>query len=215
MNLQEFINFRERCPFCHLPLINKFISSRKQKIRFENDRLMIIIPIKGLRPTDPDYEAGYSFSLKDNSFAIEFYCEEDRYERISRYMRETFKEFHKNLSATKFRFIRACGFCFKYEVNSNIVDIDLKKSQYSSLNVYNESFLFTNKTSDDYKFILLNNRTEDAGSASDLCWWKSSTDHRIEYTIPANANVKNDLQLIKFVSKEETAARLNNLIIFS
>jgi hypothetical protein len=215
VNLQEFINLRDKCPFCDTALITRFISDRKQKVRFEEGRFVAVLVMRGMRSCEPDYEVGYSFGLQDNSLSIEFYNEWDMRNHVTNYMIKIFKEFHKNMSSTKFRFIRACGFCYKYELDSELIDIDLKKSTYGPVDVCDESFVFTNITDDGYKFVLLDNHVGDPDPTSELCWWRSSSDCKIEYPIPPHSSVRSGLPLIPFISKEETYERLSNLITFA
>lgn len=215
MNLQEFINQREKCPFCDTALITRFISDRKQKTRLENDKFVAVLVMRGMRSCEPDYEVGYSFGLIDNSVTIEFYNEWDMQNHVTNYMIKIFKEFHKNMAKTKFRFIRTCGLCFKYEMASELIDIDLKECLYSSVEICDESFVFTNVTEDGYKFVLLDNHLGDPDPTSELCWWRSSSDCRIEQPIPQNSSVRSGLPLIPFISRDETYKRLNNLITFS
>lgn len=215
MNLQEFIDLRSHCPMCDTPLITKFISDRKQKNKTENDRYVAVLVMRGMRSCEPDYEVGYSFGMQDNSLSIEFYNEWDMSKSASNYMIKIFKDFHKNVAKSRFRFIRTCGMCFKYEMTSELIELDLKKAQYSSVEVHDESFVFTAETNEGYKFILLDNYVGDPDPRSELCWWRSTTDYRVEWAIPNNSSVKSGLSLIPFVSKQETFKRLNNLIIFS
>lgn len=215
MNLQEFINLRDKCPFCDHILTTQFISDRKQKTKIDNNRFIAILIMRGMRSCEPDDEVGYSFGLTDTSLTIEFYNEWDMKNYVTNHMIKIFKLFHQNMSNTKFLFIRACRFCFKYEMYSKIIDINLKKSQYSSIEICNESFMFTSITDDGYKFILLDNHIGYDNPSSQLCWWRSSVDYKISDSIPHDCSEENSLPLIAFLSKNETAERLNNLIIFA
>lgn len=213
MNLQEFIDLRSHCPMCGTALITKFISDRKQKNRLIDNKYAAILTMRGMRSCEPDYEVGYHFGLADNSLGIEFYNEWDMSGSATMYMIKIFKDFHKNLSKTTFRFIRTCGFCFKYELISKPIWIDLKDAKYSSIDLSTESFIFTLPTSEDNRYIRLDNHIE--WQTSDLWWWRDNMDYRMDWPLKRNCSHRLELPLIPFVSKEDTGRRLSNLITFS
>lgn len=217
MNLQEFIDHRSHCPMCGTALITRFISDRKQKNRLIEDSFVAVLVMRGMRSCEPDYEVGYHFGLKDNSLSIEFYNEWDMSNNASMYMVKIFKDFHKNVSNTKFKFIRTCGYCFKYELVSKPINIDLKSSTYSTVEKSTESFVFMLPLDDDKRYIRLDNHFE--WNKSDLWWWRNDfrkdMDYRLSWALKHNCSHRLDLPLIPFVSKEETGRRLNNLITFS
>ncbi len=213
MNLQDFIDLRSHCPICDTALITKFISDRKQKSRLENDRYAAIMVMRGMRSCEPDYEAGYSFGLKDNSLSIEFYNEWDMSKSVSNYMLKIFRDFHKNMTAARLRFARTCSFCFKYELRSDPIHIDLKKTSYSSIDLSTESFVFTIPNGEDKKFIRLDNHIE--WNKSDMWWWRENHDYKLEWPLKSTCSHRLDLPLIPFISKEETTKRLSNLITFA
>ena len=215
MNLQEFMGLRTHCPMCETALITKFISERKQKSRLQDNRYVAILVMRGMRSCEPDYEVGYSFGLNDNSLSIEFINEWDMKNQATNYMMKIFKDFHKNVSKSGFRFIRTCGLCFKYEMSSELVELDLKKAEYSAIQVCDESFVFKTPTEDGFKYTLLDNYIGDVDPTSELCWWRSDMDYKIEYPIPKHSSVKSGLPLIPFLSKEETGKRISNLITFA
>jgi hypothetical protein len=213
MNLQEFIDIRKDCPMCGTPLVTKF-SARKQKSRLENGRYVSIMIMKGMRSCEPDYEVGYSFGIDDNSLMIEFYNEWDMSNHASMYMCKIFKEFHANMKASAHRFVRTCGFCFKYEMDSKPVELDLRNGNYASIEKDDETFVWSAKTEEGYKFILLDNYS-DPNPRSEICSWRSEIDYRVEQPAPPRANITRDLPQIPFLSKEETGERLKKLLVFS
>lgn len=213
MNLQEFIDLRSHCPMCGTSLITNFISDRKQKNRFENDKYVAKLVMRGMRSCEPDYEVGYHFGLRDNSLSIEFYNEWDMSASASMYMVKIFKDFHKNMANTKFKFVRSCGFCFHYEMLSGPIDINLKSSTYGDVIPFKESFIFTTQTEENNKVVLLENNIEK--SSSNLYWWRDEGNVRIGWTQPFRSSKITELPLIPFISKEETNRRLNTLITFA
>lgn len=218
MILQEFINLRKNCPMCDAGLITKFDAGRKSKHRLENDRLISVLVMRGMRSCEPDYEVGYSFGLNDNSLAIEFYNEWDMRNHASTYMCDLFKKFHSNMKGIRWHFTRTCGFCFKYEISTKPIEIDLKTATFTPLEVEDETFVWAFPTEDgQHRYILLDNHRNDANTEniSELCWWRSDADYRVEWPVPPNYSIKRDLPLIPFISEEETGRRVSNLLIFS
>ena len=213
MNLQDFIGLRSHCPMCNSALITRFISDRKQKNKIIENRYVAILVMRGMRSCEPDYEVGYSFGMQDNSLSIEFYNEWDMSGSASNYMVKIFKDFHKNMSNTKFRFIRTCGLCFKYELRSQPINIDLKTASYSSIDASTESFVFTTSTDVGFKFIRLDSHIE--WNVSDLWWWRDEHDYKLEWPLKSTCSHRLALPYIPFISKEETNECLDKLILFS
>jgi hypothetical protein len=151
--------------------------------------------------------------MKDSSLSVEFYNEWDMSRFASNYMVKIFKDFHKNISSTKFRFIRTCGFCFKYELRSQPISLDLKEASYSSIEPSTESFVFTTPTDEGYKFARLDNHIE--WNVSDLWWWRDEHDYKLEWPLKSTTSHRFALPYIPFQSKEETNERLAKLILFS
>lgn len=218
MNLREFINFRKDCPMCGTGLVTKFDAGRKSKSKLENDRFIAVLVMRGMRSCEPDYEVGYSFGMNDNSLAIEFYNEWDMRNHASTYMCKLFKQFHNNMKGIRWTFTRTCTFCNKYEISTKPIEMDLKKATITSLEVRDETFVWAFPAEEgQHKYVLLENHRNDCDTEfiSELCWWRSDSDYRVEHPVPHSYSIKKDLPLIPFISKEETGKRVNNLLIFS
>jgi hypothetical protein len=216
MNLQEFINLREKCPICDTALITRIDANRKQKTRIENDRHVSVMIMRGMGVNNPDYEVGYTFGYNDYSLGIEFYNEWNVSNYHTLHMMKIFKEFHNNIQrgTADFSFLRTCGFCFKYEMRTFRIDLNLEDASYSSISPSVESFIFTIPTEDEFKFIRLDNHIK--WNESDLSWWRSSNkEYRIGWSDQNNYSRQLALPYIPFISKEETEKRLSTLIIFS
>lgn len=216
MNLQEFINLRAKCPFCDTSLITRFISDRKQMVRLEDGRFVAVMTMRALSNSQQDYQVGYSFGLTDNSFQIEFYTEWDTYNQVPIHLIDKFKEFHKNVSGSRYRFARQCTFCNKYLAYTDQVNVDLKGALFNDLSFRFEIFLLTTPTEDGCKIVRLENRYPE--EKSDLCWWRDDKESlvRVDTSVPiGKLKAQTNLPLIPFVSKEETGRRLNNLITFA
>lgn len=169
--------------------------------------------MRGMRSCEPDYEVGYSFGMQDNSLSVEFYNEWDMSNHVSNYMVKIFRDFHKNISSTRFRFLRTCGFCFKYELRSQPISIDLKAASYSSIDLATESFVFSTPIDNGFKFIRLDNHME--WNTSDMWWWRDEHDYKLDWPLKSTCSHRINLPFLPFSSKEETGKRLNNLITFA
>lgn len=218
MNLQEFIDHRTHCPICETALITQFISSRKQKIKIENNRLLVTFVMKGMRLNQPDYEVGYSFDYNSNHFFVEFYSEWDHNKQVPMHMIEKFREFHTNLGTCKF--FRRCTFCNRYSKSSTPFTLDFKKCAmdtgiFDGLQIAYESFGLTLPTEDGVKIMFLSNFHSPI-EQSTLTWFRGNKedDARLDWIIPANHS-KVTVSLVPFVSKEETTQRVNKLLIFA
>lgn len=218
MNLREFIDSRTHCPICDTALITRFISQRKQKIKIENDRLVAVFVMKSMRVNQPDYEIGYSFDLDNNNFMVEFYSEWDHHGQVPMHLIDKFKEFHKNLGPCKF--YRKCTFCNRYSKSSIFFNLDFKKQKidtqlWNGIETAYESFGLSIPSEAGAKIIHLSNFhiTE---PHSRILWFRADDESyaRLDWSIPPKHSEKK-LDLIPFVSKEETTKRINNLLTFA
>lgn len=215
MNLGEFIKFREVCPLCNSNLTTKLTGSsgRKQTSKLEDGRFVSVFTMKPMRNSQPDYKVGYSFGLEDNSLCVEFYTEWNHYKQVPMHLIKKFKEFHQNAIVGSYIFLRECHSCSRYKNSSspflleNILPPTLRDLSFS------EIFMFVLPAQDNQKVIFLSNHDD----SSDLFWWRVDNEEivRVGKTIPTNHGEIYDLPLIPFLSREETAERLNNLIIFA
>lgn len=218
MNLRDFIETRSNCPICDTALVTQFISSRKQKIKIVDNRLMVIFVMKGMRVNQPDYEVGYSFDLDSNHFMVEFYSEWDHHGQVPMHLIDKFKEFHKNLGDCKF--YRRCTFCNRYAKSSTIFNLDFRNQKmdhkiWDGVQTAYESFGLTIPVDNGFKIMHLSNYYL-LRPQSDLIWFRSDSESsaRLDYSLP-NRREEKKLDLIPFISKEDTTKRLNNLIIFT
>lgn len=218
MNLREFIEARSNCPMCDTALTTQFISNRKQKIKMIDGRFVAIFVMKGMRVNQPDYEIGYSFDLDSNHFMVEFYSEWDHHSQVPMHLIEKFKDFHKNLGSCKF--YRRCTFCNRYCKCSTPFTLDFKTQSldtglWDSLGITYESFALSIPSENGFKIMHLSNFYM-IEEQSQLIWFRSESesDARLDWALPVKRSERK-LPLVPFVSKEETARRLNNLITFA
>ncbi len=218
MNIKEFINQREKCPICDTALITQFISSRKQKIKFIENRLVAIFVMKEMRVNQPDYEVGYSFDMDGNTFQVEFYNEWDQSNQVGIHMLDKFKEFHKNLGQCKFH--RRCSSCNRYTMTSTHFHLDFKKQRLDGplpFAVAYESFGLTIPVEDGFNVVMLSNfELPGLVKKSSIRWFRSESEDgaRLDYVLPQRYSSV-DVDYIPFVSKEETSKRLSKLILFA
>lgn len=220
MNLGEFINLRSNCPICDSGLVTKFISDRKQIIRYNEDRFVAVHTLRGMKVNQQDYQIGYSFGLHDNSFRVEFSTEWNTHEQVPIHLIDKFKEFHKNMAKTRFRFSRRCAFCNQYILRSAPIDIDLKTGTINSVETSIEAFVWAVSIQEGCKVIVLANSypPEYDKTASELRWWRtrdSEVGSVFDQAYPYPHSELLGLSQIPFVSKEDTYKRLNNLITFA
>lgn len=141
MNLQKFLAFKEECPFCNNTLSFSFHSQKRQTIRYEENRLIVLFRLNGLKKHQIDYKVGYSFGLLDNSWRVEFYTQDEkRFENDSpKFLRDRFRELDTNLKST-YRFYKHCKTCCRYNYMSNVFSLDLRKPRITDLSIGNEYY---------------------------------------------------------------------------
>ncbi len=213
MNLQEFIEYRKTCPLCGNAL-RTILNQRKQSCRFETDRLVFLFHVDGLKKKGIVYKVGYSFSLKNNNWCIEFYNKDDvRFEKDTPlFLMERFKELNANL--LDYRIWRECA-KMHYRLSSNLFELDFRHATMDFL-VSQEKFCFQQLQSDGlYKISELHNDYE--GHSSSLSFRKSPSSSAFlsDYLMFLSHHTDVEVPLVPFTSKEETVARINKLLIFS
>jgi hypothetical protein len=220
MNLREFLEYRKDCPCCGNPLTTSFHSQRKQKIRYEDGRFIILFDLADIGHNRADYKVGYSIGLEDNSFQAEFYT----YNQI-RFDDETplflilkFQRLEKNLGTHKI--YRHCITCDRYHYESNIIEIDYKKCSIGDLTV-NVEFCFMILSIDEgfkvYKVLNLYSM----GTTS-INYGKVLINNIIYETDPKLIKLRDYLMpefiqtgIIPFTTHDDTVNRVAKLITFS
>ena len=215
MNLKEFLDYRRVCPICNTGLSFYFHSNKQQKNRYEEDRMLILFDLNGLKKKHIDYKVGYSFGLNDSSFCIEFYTkDEKRFEGDSPlFLIDRFKELDKNLKG--YRLHKKCSFCRCYWYFSDILNLSYKYARVNDIQVEKEYFGMTQTTPDNkIKVFRLLNHNHTQESFLSCFYAQSDRDAMAEYSSPNDATHM-ALPLIQFVSKEETMERIKKLLVFS
>jgi len=208
MDLDNFLKYRSHCPLCSNNLNLIFHSKKRQKIRKENGRTLIILPMDPInRRNEKLYHAGFSLSPNDNSLFVDFYDDKNQLiEIIPVSLLKKFHYFNHNLGS--YKFYKICNICNKYYYESDYFDLDLPNSRVGKFHVSYEFFSMYKPIQDGYQcFKLLNNYDYDE---STLHFYKSAD----QQTYPCNEKSMK-LDLIKFTSKNETMNRLEKLILFS
>ena len=221
-SVKEWFNYRKKCPLCENVLTTYFHSDRRQSIRFEENRLVVVFPLEAMKgkKNQAHYKVGYSFSLADNTFCIEFYDKNNfRLDNEAPdFLRNRFKELSKNLGLLKF--YKECGVCHRYFYFSSNFVLDFR-SNFIEIKPYFEYFGFAENyggaQDDRYRIYRLVNRLQN--NTSQITYGVdgniSHTQLDIHRPVLLSGYTSLELPLIKFVSKKETLRRIKKLIIFS
>jgi len=213
MILAELMAKYKNCPVCgYFSLTTEFLSKSKPIIGYEEDYLYAIIDLRSLNKIGTDYKAGYFFSMKDDSFHIEFFTKhkEKLYNKIPLYILDNFKEFTRNASLP--RFIRKCTSCHRFIMTSENLTLDFKSGKVKKLSLMHETFGFVTQTETDYKVVVLSN-FYDTQMSKVFYWRQDNGIINYDYSFPINSS-QLSLPLIPFVSEEKTRERLNGLLPF-
>jgi len=208
MNLQSFLNYRNICPLCSSKLLLCLHSKKKQKHEIDKDRFIVKFEMGSITKYTPKYTVGYSFGLYDNSILIEFYNKHGiKLENVTLFLIHKFKEFHYNLGV--YTFYKYCDKCTNYSYSSN--PFTLNQSVQKDIFLWKEFFSFFDNYKDTYKHYKLNNDYQNNTS----CLGCFDCDFIGDTKYKSSDSDIIQLNLIKFVSKEETLARIKKLILFS
>jgi len=220
MNLQEFIDYRKICPLCEYPLKLSFHSRKQQTVKYEDNRMLFLFQLNGLKKNQIDYKVGYSFGLKDNSFYVEFYTrDEKRFENDSpEFLRIRFKELNTNLG--KYCFYKHCANCECYNYSSNYFLIPLNIVHIEDIAISTEYIGMAQPFKEGFKVYKL--LTDHINFKSTLLFGRHKSDLIVksDYGMVNFLNTSYSLDMIqtapiKFSSKEETMNRISKLLIFS
>jgi hypothetical protein len=218
VTLKEWMNYRKNCPFCESPLITYLHSGKRQSIRYEENRMVVVFPLTAKGKTTTDYKVGYSFGLIDSSFCIEFYDKNlIRYEtETPLFLKKRFEELHKNLG--NYKFYKNCGSCQKYNYISSLFTLDFKSCTLKTISVRSEYFGFIQNygggKDNRFRVYKLLNYYDIGESYINYHITSNVIDARGDHMNPV-ISTHLQLPLIPFVSEEATLQRIKNLIIFS
>lgn len=215
MNLKEFLARHSGCPVCNYPyLTTDFFSNRKQSISYEEDSVKVILELRSIDKMSASYKVGFYFSLKDNSFRVEFYTKYDeaKFEKsIPLSLINNFNNFAKNIN--RVRFARKCTSCHRFITGTNNIEIDYKNSKINDIELLCDSYGFVTQTESDYKIVVLNNLYKE--QRSKIYYWRQNDGIiNYEYAYPEGCS-KLEVPIIPFVSEERTKERLNGLLLFA
>lgn len=205
------------CPLCGVELPIIFHSARRQKIRFEENKILFIFGLYSIS-NRLEHRAAYSFDLNSNGWCAEFYNKEAdiRLEKIHPLPRERFKKLDTNTG--DYIFFAQCNSsgCCKYVRTSNKFSLDFKNASTGPLTVDSEQFLLELPAVNGvFKSHRLSNFYNEGSSYLESESWK---DQDVKYrgidSLVSKCEILK-LPIIPFVSKEETISRINKLLIFS
>lgn len=213
MNMGELLKRNEGCPVCHHKyLINELFSRRNQNIYYEEDNLKVVLDLRSIDKMGVNYKVGFFFSLKGDSFRVEFYTKHNvaKFDTsVPLYLINNFNEFAKNVRTI--RFTRKCP-CNRFFVMTENILLDYKNSKIGDIKLLSESFGFITQTDSDYKVVVLNNYHDD--QTSKIFYWRQNNEIiNYNYSYPEDCSSLS-LPLIPFISEEKTRERLNNLLLF-
>lgn len=221
MKLREFLNYRKNCPICNDPLTVAFHSERRQKIRYEDERMLILFPLEKIKKHHQNYKVGYSLGLDDNSLGVEFYTmDEERYCNNSpMFLITRFKELDQNLGV--YKIYKHCHSCNGYTYASDYITLNYKKCSFGELTIHTEFFIVTKPASNGIKVFKILNYY--ASKETFLNYGIVTVKHQYSpfSTRPIKGTDELDLDnnihtsLIPFTSHDEVANRLDKLILFS
>lgn len=201
---------------CDNALITSFHSFKRQTVRTEDGRLVVIFFLNSLKKKHITYKVGYSFGLHDNSFQAEFYTQDDRrFENDTPlFLIDRFKALDTNMKG--YRFYKHCGYCKRYTYSSNrITPINYSDPRIQELHIASESIGMVSVLGpENYRIIRMDNNLKE-GLTQVSCW---KADHMLGCSVEYPASWDADslsLPLIPFVSKEETMDRILTLLTFS
>jgi hypothetical protein len=220
VNLKDWLNYRKNCPICDSLLTTYLHSKKRQSIRYEEGRVIVVFPLTAKGKTTADYKVGFSFGLGADDFCIEFY--DKNHFRLEKdtptFLIKRFKELHKNQGSLKF--YRLCNGCNRYNYTSKsfLLKFDTAavlpgyeiRSEYFGL-IQN----YGGAKDDRYRVYRLLNYYDD-GEGSYLDYWitNNAYDAQSDSSIPS-ISTHLQLPLIKFVSQQQTLERIQKLITFS
>lgn len=192
--------------------------------------MVVIFPLnsKG-KKISSDYNVGYSFSLTENQFQIEFYDKDNKRldSSIPHHLIDKFKALDANLK--NYRFYRRCDSCQRYHYSSGVFRFNLETCSLrfrDGFFVSSEYFGLIQAMQKGSKtpyriYRLLNVYVPDASGevsrhGSHLTYWNSADPHGTlsDRTTPNEATYL-DLPLIPFISPEDTLSRIQKLLVFS
>lgn len=228
MNLQEWLNYQKNCRLCQAPLTTYLHSTKMQRIKWEEDRMVVIFDLRSIdrriaTKMNSDYKVGYSFHLTENKFCIEFYTKE--LIRIDNdtpfFLMDNFKKLNNNLK--NYKFYRLCNSCKRYHYSSSTFTPNLKNASL----YFKEDFIVSSEyfgliqameqgSKTTFRIYRLLNSFSKKEYVSYLTYWSSDDPHGTLYDWNVPHEVKClDLPLIPFVSPDDTLDRIKKLIVFS
>lgn len=216
MNLCEFLDYRRSCPIClATTLTTAFQSKKRQVIREENGRFLVLLNMDAIKKHHNSYKVGYSIDRANNQFCIEFYTKDDEWiEKESPiHLINRFKIFDKN--QREYKIYKYCGNCNRYNYTSNKLTIDYKTCSIGELEINTEFFGLTQPINEGYKIYKLINRY--FVNESVLFYTKADDEFLAQEHIHMVTHPMDiiSLPIIKFTSKDEIINRISKLLVFS
>lgn len=215
MNLREFLEYRTICPICFSSnsLSLSFHSFKRQGYSIIDGRYLVKFDLRGIHKGQKPYKIGYSLSLDDNSFFIDFYTNTDICieNEAPIFLLNRFKQLDKNLK--EYKIYKHCLICRRYNYSSNVFNFNYKLMNIGDLSINTEYFGLSSQINDGYKIFKLLN-------------YYNSNESYLQYGITKDINQAMDtthsslmkflkLPLLKCPDAESYIKKITSLIILS
>lgn len=211
MNLKSFLDHKTDCPLCNSPLVTFFHSKKRQTMKYEDNRMVVVFRMDGIKRGQSNFKVGYSFSLENNTCFIEFYDKEDiRMDDSPNHLRKRFKELDQNLK--QYIFYKSCETCHKYNYSSN--KLTFSKGIMDDIIIASEYFGLVVPHGSEYKVCRLMHDYHQSTTSFTYSKQKGMDGAYADGGFGTAAIVTVD-GIIKFTSAEETINRIGKLVIFS
>ena len=150
MNLLEFLNYKNNCPFCGNILHFVFNSKKHKILNIDNDKLLVmfdvsLFPSVRFTSTYNTEKFLFNFDVKSNKLLIDN-CH-SKSQSLSLNNLKKIKHYLDNIS--KFTLFKRCRKCNNaYSYSSNYIEFNIKDAKISNIQINSESFLYqkNNKT---------------------------------------------------------------------
>lgn len=227
--LRDWLDYHKKCPLCNYVLNVYFHSLRRQSVKYDKDKVVILFPLNSSKKNVASYKVGYSFNLDDNLFCINFYDKNlfPLEKAVPLFLINRFKELNYNLIS--YKFLKTCSNCQKYMNNTNNIELDFSTNKINNIKMVREIFGFSQKYNEDmFNIYILDNNykfNEYSTNKSFIWHWTSwnMNDANIDSQLSRisrpfsinNLHKEFELPLIPFISCQETLSRIKNIILLT
>ena len=219
MNLKDFLNYRTECPICQSQLVITFHSQKRQAIKYEGTKLVIVFYMDAITKNTNSYQVGYYIDTITNDFYIDFFARRNNEKldlSVPVSVLNRFKDMNENLSS--YCIYKNCKNCRNYHYSSDYFLINLKTCNIGDLSISKEYFGLIQLIGmdDGYKAYKLVNYYNN--NTSLLVYGKINSEQYSQYYKEGIAaiDMQNSIKtgIINFSNTKDIVDRLNKLLIF-